>query len=90
MALAEVVRQFIRAELLWDNADEVLSDDLPLLELGIVDSIGMLRLMAHLERHYAVDLAGAGFSPRDFATVASIVTFARSRGVQDDEPSGLV
>ncbi|MCB1906478.1 MAG: acyl carrier protein [Rhodocyclaceae bacterium] len=55
----QAIRRFIVDELL--SGDDQITDDDNLLRDGMVDSLGMLRLVSHME-----ELAGRKIPPTDF------------------------
>jgi acyl carrier protein len=68
--LGSEVRSFVEAELLDGQADEV-SDTTPLLELGIIDSISIVSLVAFIEGDLGIP-APEQIHPRHLADVLSI------------------
>lgn len=51
------VKQFILDTFLAGEDPGQLTDDLPLISRGILDSIATLKLIMHLEDHYGITLA---------------------------------
>ncbi len=84
MTINETVMAFLNKRLALTGAEHDLSADEPLLGRGVLDSIGMLQLIAHLEERYDLALADADFDPANFETVASIAAFLRARGISDE------
>lgn len=48
------VKQFLQREFLIDEDPAALTDSTPLITGGILDSIGAIKLVAHLEEHFGV------------------------------------
>jgi acyl carrier protein len=52
-----------------------LNNDASLLETGIVDSIGILEIVAFLEQEFAVRIEDEDLVPENFGTIANITSF---------------
>jgi acyl carrier protein len=58
-----------------------LAENDQLLENGILDSLGVLDLVAYLEREFAIGIEDDDLQPDHFATVQSLTAFvAHKRG----------
>lgn len=66
------IRAFIVEELGWRG--EQLTDDFPLLENGVIDSLGLFRVVAFLESEYGVKIPDDRLVPDNFATLARIAS----------------
>ncbi len=74
MERAEVstaIKEYIRRELLRTEDDE-LSDETPLLEWGVIDSIAMVGLVTFIENKWKIALPSAEVSPANFSTVTTL------------------
>lgn len=69
----EQIRNFILQELSLETGIKDLRDDEPLLERGIIDSMGILHLLAFLEENYGLLLSTEELNPHNFATLQNIV-----------------
>ncbi|MFV8752987.1 acyl carrier protein [Nannocystaceae bacterium ST9] len=49
-----------------------LDDDTPLLELGVIDSLAMVGLLAFLTSEFGVRVPDREVSPRNFASLAAL------------------
>jgi acyl carrier protein len=54
------VREFVASHYLPDAPAETITDTMPLITSGIIDSIGMLALVDFIENRYAIE-----FMPRE-------------------------
>jgi acyl carrier protein len=70
--LATKIKEFIIAEVNPEANLEQLADDEPLIESGILDSLGVLKILAYLDETFGVDLASAEIKLENFRTVRSI------------------
>ena len=70
--LAETrILEFIRSELLLDDGAVNLSVDSQLLN-GIVDSLGLMQLVAFLEEEFQIEVDDSDINKEYFSTVADI------------------
>ena len=72
MEIKEKIRQFIIEEVSLDGTIKDLADDDPLIENGIIDSMGILSLLAFLEENFGILLSEGEMNPENFATLQSI------------------
>jgi acyl carrier protein len=69
---AERVRDFLIEEAHWDGPRAELTDDLPLIESHVIDSMLLLRLVAWLEAEYGIAIGDADVVPSNFGSIARI------------------
>lgn len=72
------IRQFIVDRFLFGD-DKQLSEDQSLLEAGIVDSTGILEIVAHLEGNYGIKVGNDELVPENLDTIANISAFLRKK-----------
>jgi len=72
MEIKEKIRNFICKELCLDGNIKDIKDDTLLIEDGIIDSLGMLNLLAFLAEKFGFVLGADELNPKDFATLQSI------------------
>lgn len=75
---AERLCQFIKKRFPL-KAGEQLTDDLPLLETGVVDSLGILDLVAFIEDEFGVAADDDDLIPENFETIQSMARFVGQR-----------
>jgi acyl carrier protein len=66
------IKEFILTEVNPDLHLETLDDDQPLIESGIVDSLGVLKILAFLDEAFGIDLSSEQIKLENFTTVRSI------------------
>lgn len=69
------LRQFIVDQLLFGQTEIEFSDDDSFIDHGIVDSAGVLELIAFLEARYGVKIDGTELTPANLDSISSIVRF---------------
>ena len=71
--LRQEIREFIVNNFLF-NQEHSLHDDDSFMELGIVDSTGVLELVAFLEEKYAIEV-GDELSPENLDSISRLTKF---------------
>jgi len=66
------IKEFIMTEVNPDLNLVKLDDDEPLIESGIIDSLGILKILAFMDETFGVDLSSDQIKPENFKTVRSI------------------
>ena len=74
-----VINDYISRELVPDPALLPLANDTSLLDSGILDSLGLLRLVVFLEERFGITMDDADLLPENFASVNSICAYLRDR-----------
>jgi acyl carrier protein len=75
-----VINEYISQELVRDPALLPLSDEAPLLDSGILDSLSLLRLAIFVEERFGVTMDDdADMLPKHFASVNTICAYLRAR-----------
>jgi len=76
-----ILRNYIRDNFLLRKDMTDIGDDDPLLESGIVDSIGIVQFASFLESTFDIVIDDEDIVPENFETMASIAAFVdRQRG----------
>ena len=75
----EEIRRFIIDSLLIGNERTDLGADEPLTSSGLIDSLGMLRLIAHLEEQYQMEVGDGDVGDENFGTLSRLAAFVDRR-----------
>ena len=86
MMIEDAIRRFIVVDLGWAGSD-ALTDDYPLLEAGVLDSIGLVHVMTFLADEFDLDVFDRDVGTRDFASIGSIARFVRTNLPAADDVS---
>ena len=70
----EKIREFVVEHFLFGD-DNGLADDASLLELGVVDSTGVLELVTHIETTFGFKVADEELIPGNLDTIQSLSDF---------------
>jgi acyl carrier protein len=73
------VRNFIEDNFLFREDRSSLSDTESLLEAGLIDSTGILELVAFVEERFKIDIADADLIPANFDSIKAIVAYAERK-----------
>jgi acyl carrier protein len=77
----DVIKQFVIEEFLPDVRPEDLDAEHDLLAGGVIDSLGLLKLIAWIEAQFDVTVDDAALDPDNFRTVVAIDAFVERAGV---------
>ena len=82
------LRQYIIENFLFGQDDAVLTDDVSFLEQGLIDSTGVLEIVAHLEQTYGVSVEDEELVPQNFDSVNNLAAYVsrKTRIVGRAEP----
>ena len=69
------IRQFILENFVIGLAEEELNDDDSFLDQGIIDSTGVLELVAFLEETYGFDVADEEVLPENFDSINNLAAY---------------
>ena len=73
------IKQFVIRELIYDNANEMLSEDQSLLESGIIDSLGIMKLLDFFEEKYGFTIDGDEILPENFENILTLSDLVQSK-----------
>lgn len=74
---ADEIRAYIAAEFLAGEDVSDLTDDYDLAAAGVIDSLGLVRLVSHIATAYRVPVDDIDIAPDDFRTIAAITELIR-------------
>jgi acyl carrier protein len=72
MNTTQRVRGFIIEELRWTGSPDQLTADYPLLDNGVIDSLGLMQVVEFLEQECGVEIRDDDLVPENFATLSAI------------------
>lgn len=77
--LAAEIKEFLLAEFLPGEDPDELTDDLPLISGGILDSIATLKLVLHCEERYGVTIEAHEADKEHLDTLRDITLLVASK-----------
>ena len=78
MSIEKEIRKFIEENFILDENDNLSSED-SLLEKGIIDSTGVLELVAFIEENYNFKIKDEELIPENLDSIKSISRFIQER-----------
>ena len=84
--IEEDLRRFIEENFLYGEGGDALRADVSLLESGVIDSTGVLELIAHLEAAYGIRVLDDELVPENLDSIRSLASFVeRKQGLRSAE-----
>ena len=79
MPFKSEIRQFIVENFMFGQPSANFADDASFLENGIIDSTGVLELVAFVERQYGISVADEDLVPANLDSVDNLVGYITRR-----------
>jgi len=79
VAISEQVRQFVVDNFLMGEDSQDLKENTSFLEEGIIDSTGVLELVAFIEETYGISVEDEELIPENLDTIANICSFIKRK-----------
>jgi len=73
------LRVFIAESLLFSDNVDKLPGDQSMLKAGMIDSTGVLELVAFLESHFGIEILDAEIIPKNLDTIDALVAFVAGK-----------
>ena len=79
MTIEEQIKEFISHNLLFSNNGFPYGVEDSFLEKGIVDSIGIMELVAFIEENFKITVENSEITPMNFDSVAQLADYVRHK-----------
>jgi len=79
MQIERVIKEYILTEIMHERDMSDLKNDEPLLENGIIDSVGLLHLLTFIEEKFTLQVPDEEVVPENFENVGAIVNFIKNK-----------
>lgn len=79
MEVTERVREFILEDLGWDGSDRELTDEYPLIEKRVLDSLAIVQVVTMLEEEFDTEIDDDELVAENFATLTAIERLVESK-----------
>ncbi len=79
MDVRSSISTYIRSEFDVALSGAQLSDDTQLIESGIIDSLGIMKLLQYLEDSFSIHIADDELRPENFETPGTIVSLVERK-----------
>ena len=67
------VKDFLKKEMFRKKGNDEMGDDINLLESGIIDSLGLIRLIEYLENAFSLNIPDEEVLAENFESMSAIV-----------------
>jgi len=74
-----MIKHYIQTELVKDKKQANLSDSDSLIDSGIIDSLGIMKLIGFLEDKVSIQITDDELTPENFSTVDAIVSLVQKK-----------
>jgi acyl carrier protein len=79
MKSKDIIEKFIREEIVKGKINVTLTANDDLIQSGIIDSLGIQKLIAFLESSFSINIADEELVPENFESIESIDSFIRNK-----------
>ena len=79
MANMDPIMEFIKNQLVRENTMKNIGKGDDLIESGVIDSLGVLKLLAFLETRFPIHIADEELVPENFKSIEAIDSFIRNK-----------
>ena len=79
MRVIDKLERYLLTEIVVDSDKESISSEEDLLEQGIIDSMGIMKITAHLEDTYGIKVSDDDLVPENFQTLKCLAGFVESK-----------
>lgn len=77
--IEDKVRTFIVEELNWDGSPSELTDEYPLIDRHVLDSLGLFQLVSFIEAEFGVSIDDEELTPEHFGTLQEIARLVQAK-----------
>ena len=79
LAVSHRIRQYIIKHFPLARKLSIIEDDSPLLDSGIIDSLGVLDLVSFIEKKFKITIVDQDLMAENFESIASMAAFVQSK-----------
>jgi len=72
MGNEEIIKKFIVDEIISSNSKNNLSYEDSLIEAGVIDSLGIMKMLAFLDEKFSISIDDQEVIPENFETIKAI------------------
>ena len=73
------IKELIQANLTWNGSWSDVDEDYPLLAKGVIDSLGMLKLVSVIEEEFDVEIDDDDIVPDNWRTIRDITSLVDAK-----------
>jgi len=79
MEIKDQIKEFIARSILFSDTQFSHSDDASLLQEGIIDSVGVMELVAYVGAEFGVSISPEDVTPENFDSINKLASFIRHK-----------
>jgi len=79
MEIREHIRNYIIENFLFGDTEPLTGDDISLLDSGIVDSVGVMELVAYLEQDHGLSIEDSELIPENLDSIDNLVRYVTAK-----------
>ena len=79
MAVIDELEKYLLAEVATDINSDSISKDEDLISLGIIDSMGIMKLTGYLEKTFGITVLDDDIIPENFQTLENLEKFVQQK-----------
>ena len=83
MQVKSEIRHFITENFLYGQDDNTLGDDVSFMESGIIDSTGVLELVAFVQNKYKIRVSDEELIPANFDSLKLLASFIEKKSASE-------
>jgi len=82
MDIINHLEKFILADVAMDSEKKSIGPDEDLLGQGLIDSLGIMKLVAFMKATFGIDVMDEDLTPENFETLGKIKGFIEKKGMK--------
>lgn len=79
MEAKKMIKNFISADIADSEMRKDLKDDESLIETGILDSLGIMKLLTFMEKNLSLKISSKDILPENFESIDAISIFVKTK-----------
>ena len=79
MDIKQVIHDYVRSEIVQNVAVDSVTEEDSLIEAGIIDSLGIQRLLAFIETRFSIRFKDEDIVPENFESVRTIAEIIQKK-----------
>ena len=79
MDIPQDLREYLFQQYFKGRLPEGFDDDYNLIDDGIIDSLGMINLVNHMEKHYQIEFGDHDIVPEHFVSIHAMLGFIQRK-----------
>ena len=90
MDYGKMIREYLTSELMKHKNISDFKESDNLIETGILDSLGIMKLLMYLEEKFSIQIADNDLIPENFETINKLLSLVEKKMVVMGAPDGFI